>query len=348
MKKIIKLACILLLSFTVAFVHSPLPSFSFTTLQTCFVSAQSAKDCAAAGVIPAQKTAATATAGATVGAITPANVAAGTAALAYLLLQDIKDHENTYPPSFAFYGVYRVSDNALLLAGQWCWVSYYAPYNNYSWWIGTKQQTGGYSPAYSSSATSHECRGVGAPQTPSIPDNGYLNLGAAAAVAAANQALADSLASSPDGDENLINSAIAAAAAALNSATKSGDSALIAAANSAATAANSALATNQAAAVAAKAKQDADKAAADKLAPPVALPEKSFSGSVNFLVHALAVFSNKFPLDIVYGATDATAPACPSFTLFFYRWQLCFILPFFTAIRWIVFISLSTKVILEF
>lgn len=346
MRKITNFIIVLLLSFSVAFLRSPLPSFAFTTLQTCFVSAQSAKDCASAGVIPAQKAAGAG--GVVAGAITPANIAAGTAALAYLTWQNAKDYENSLPPAYASYGVYRVADNALLISGAWCWVSYYAPYNNYSWWVGSKQQTGGYSPAYSTNPASHACRGVGVPLAPTVPDNDYLNLGAAAAIAAANQALLDSLASSPDGDETLINLAIAAAAAALNSAIKSGNTSLIAAANAASTAANSALATNQAAATAAKAKQDADKAAADKLAPPSTLPEKSFAGSVNFVTFTLTAMSTKFPFDIVYGATNSQPFTCPSFTLFFYQWQLCFLLPLFTSIRWIIFIGLSTKFIMEF
>lgn len=81
--------------------------------------------------------------------------------------------------------------------------------------------------------------------------------------------------------------------------------------------------------------------------PPSVLPSKSFSGSTNFLVYAVTAFSSKFPFDIVFGATTVSLPPCPEFSLFYYKWQLCFLMPLFLTIRWITFISITTKVILE-
>ena len=88
----------------------------------------------------------------------------------------------------------------------------------------------------------------------------------------------------------------------------------------------------------------------DPVAPPPAkLPPKDFKNSTNFLTYAVTSFSRKFPFDVVYGSPDASQglPICPDFTLFYHKWTLCVLLPFYSTIRWITFLSLTVKFIME-
>lgn len=173
------------------------------------------------------------------------------------------------------------------------------------------------------------------PDPSKISNDTIFAMAAAGAAAAAN-----SLANS---DTDRMNAALAAIAAAGLVGAGSPDYPMAQDALNSAKAAADALA----AAAAAKEQQDKDKALADKLANPSQLPSKAFSGSTNFVSYAVGAFASKFPFDLIYGATDASIPSCPSFSLFYYKWELCFLMPIFLTIRWIVFISISTKVVLE-
>lgn len=174
-----------------------------------------------------------------------------------------------------------------------------------------------------------------APDVSRISNDAIFALAAAGAAAAANNL------SSPD--LNRLDAALAAIAAAGLVGAGSPDYPLAQEALNSAQAAASSLAAG----AAAKAQQDTDKALADKLANPSSLPSKSFSDSKNFVSYAVVAFSRKFPFDLIYGATDSASPLCPSFSLFYYKWELCFLMPIFLTIRWIVFISISTKAVLE-
>ena len=172
--------------------------------------------------------------------------------------------------------------------------------------------------------------------TPSIGGDDILDAAAAAAAAAAK-----GFADSEGSQENKNNAALAAAAAIAAAGITGSPSAQQSASDASVSAAAAGVKA------AAKEEQDRDKAAADARVKPKDLPEKKFTGSTNFLVYAVTAFSSKFPFDIVFGGTDASLPVCPLFTLFYYKWQLCFLMPLFLTIRWIVFISVTTKVILE-
>lgn len=196
------------------------------------------------------------------------------------------------------------------------------------------------------------CDGQGSPNLPSLADSvkGLASDSILATAASAAARSADSSNASKDYDAALAAALAAMDAVSLVSSTASQvDKDAAAAANSAALAAAAIARAGIAAAAAAKDAQDRDKAEADRLAPPSKLPKKDFSNSTNFVSFFLDKMSNKFPLDIIYGATDnVNAPLCPTFELFHYQWTLCFLLPLFTSIRWIVFLSLSTKFIMEF
>ena len=193
-------------------------------------------------------------------------------------------------------------------------------------------------------ASQISCVGVGSPVVPSpsqsAPNLSSSNLFSEASTSAAAAAAAALSAKDYTGALTAANAAIDAAASVTSDSSSS--PADIAAASAAAASAGV-----TAAAAAAPAQQEKDKALADSLSPPSVLPTKSYAGSVNFVTFALSAFSAKFPFDIIYGATDAVIPSCPVFTLFFYKWTVCFIMPVFLCIRWVVFIGLATKVVLE-
>jgi len=167
-----------------------------------------------------------------------------------------------------------------------------------------------------------------------VPNSSIYAAGAVAAAAAAVSSTVDS---------DILAAALAAIAAA---GFVSADP-LASPSDIAAAAAASADAAIAAAAVTAKEQQVKDKAVADGLAPPVDLPKKDFKVSTNFLTYAVTGFASKFPFDVFFGGTDVATPACPSFSLFYYKWEMCFLMPLFLSIRWIVTISLSVKIFLE-
>jgi hypothetical protein len=145
-----------------------------------------------------------------------------------------------------------------------------------------------------------------------------------AAAAAANPEL------SPD---DRISAATAAIAAAAESAAASNASpADISKASSASSAAT-------AAAVAAQNEKDA-AAAKDPTNPA-----NVAAGRVNFVIYAVQVFSTKFPFDFFYAPSQSQALECPAWVFFYYRFEFCFLVPLFNALRWIATIGVGLKMI---
>ncbi|MFN4831316.1 MAG: hypothetical protein ACK5L1_03745 [Pseudanabaena sp.] len=267
-------------------------------------------------------------------------LAVGGAAMAfgYLTNQDMQkireDAIANHPVSYGTYGIFDTLINAFASSttAPYCQSNIWVPQLS-SWFTqlsqnGTNWGIGGGNFG-SSNPARYTCRGVGSP-LPVDPSDVIDSLAdhiiaeaatAAAAAAAANPNL--SL------EERLAAAAAASAMAGLLGSDPAvpqsiKDSAAAAAAAGSASAA------------------DAQQQAADT---DPSNPANVAAGRINFVLYAIRVFSNKFPFDFFYSPSVSQISTCPAFTFFYYKFEFCFLVPLFNALRWIATIAIGLKMI---
>jgi hypothetical protein len=180
-----------------------------------------------------------------------------------------------------------------------------------------------------------QCNPPSAPYNPPSPYSDSNILASAATAAAA--AAADSLANKDY--SNALKAASAATAAAglvsLSSGATQPEKDKASAAASAAAAVSAAVASAP----------DAPLDTTDPL--NVKVNVKNPASSTNFVAYSISIFATKFPFDFFYAPPiqDFSLNDCPSYTFFYYKFQFCFLVPLFNALRWIITIGVAIKMI---